>query len=100
MAKRVSAVLMGILLFAFSSCRVGRFFFYNFADITDYKIFPSRPIHRDSLSTFRFVDAQNNAAIEKNILVTNKDSVLGPLISVMKSSPTVGFLIIRNDSVL
>ena len=100
MAKKVSAVLLIILILPFSSCRVGRFFFYNFADITDYKIFPNRLVHRDSLNTFRFVDAQNNSAIEKNILITDRDSQRIPLNSVLQSSPTVAFLIIRNDSVL
>lgn len=92
--------LVLFILLTFSSCRIGRFFWYNFADITDYKIFPSRPIHRDSLNTFRFIDTQNNVAIEKNISVMNKDSVRVPLISVLQSTSTVAFLIIRNDSVL
>lgn len=92
--------LILFLLLVLSSCRVGRFFYYNFANITDYKIFPSRPVHRDSLNTFRFVDAQNNVALEKSIMVINKDSISVPLISVLQSSPTVAFLIIRNDSIL
>ena len=89
-----------LLILTLSSCRVGRFLFYNFADITDNKIFPNRPVNRDSLNTFHFADAQMNSAIEKNISVLNKDSVLVPLISVLQSTPTVAFLIIRNDSVL
>ena len=100
MSKKFAGTLLITFLFAFSSCRVGRFIIYNFAGISDYKIFPSRPLHRDSLNTFRFVDAQNNSAIEKNILVTDNDSVHVPLISVLQSTPTVAFLVIRNDSVL
>ncbi|MBK5285195.1 MAG: serine hydrolase [Bacteroidia bacterium] len=94
---RLGALVFLIIL---SSCRVGRFFYYNFANITDYKIFPSSPVHRDSLNSFRFVDARNNSEREKNIIVTKKDSQRVSLISVLQSSPTVAFLVIRNDSIL
>jgi hypothetical protein len=33
-----------ILLFSFGSCQLGRFIFYNFADIKDHKKFPSREL--------------------------------------------------------
>jgi len=89
-----------IVLLTLSSCRVGRFFFYNFANITDYKIFPNSPVHRDSLNTFSFIDAQDNSGIGKNIIVMNKDSEQVSINSVLQSSPTVAFLIIRNDSIL
>jgi CubicO group peptidase (beta-lactamase class C family) len=82
-----------------SSCRVGRFFFYNFADITDYKIFPSRPVHRDSLNTFQFINAQKNSAAE-NITVTDREGNKISLLYMLQSTPTVAFIVIRNDSVL
>ncbi len=91
-------VLFCIILF-YSSCRVGRFFFYNFADITDYKIFPSRPVHRDSLAVFQFTDAQKNVAIE-NIYVNDRKKNKVSLTSLIQSTPTVAFLVIRNDSIL
>lgn len=93
------ACVLFFLVLLLSSCRVGRFFFYNIADITDYKIFPGRPVHRDSLNTFQFINAQKNSAIE-NIYVTDrkKNNVL--LTDLISSTPTVALLIIRNDSVL
>src|SRR5687767_8045407 len=88
-----------LLTLFLGSCRVGRFFWYNFADITDYKIFPNHPVHRDSLNTFRFIDAQTNSAIE-NIYVTDRRSNNVSLPSLIQSTPTVAFLVIRNDSIL
>ena len=43
----VFIVMMASVLM--NSCQVGRFVFYNFADIKDYKKFQSRPLHTDSL---------------------------------------------------
>src|SRR5215212_2759524 len=77
-----------LLILLLSSCRIGRFFYYNFADITDYKIFPSRPVHRDSLNTFQFKDAQKNSEIE-NIYVTDKKNNKVSLPSLIQSTPTV-----------
>lgn len=36
-------VILFVLTFGLTSCLVGRFAWYNFSNITDYKIFPSRP---------------------------------------------------------
>ena len=95
---RIIPVLFFLALLL-SSCRVGRFFYYNYSDISDYKIFPSRPVHRDSLNIFRFTDAQKNSAIE-NIYVTDRKKNRVALLSLIESTPTVAFLIIRNDSIL
>jgi len=79
------------LLLITSSCTVGRFTYYNFADITDYKIFPDRKIENDSTDIFYF---KNN---EKNRLnITLKDG--GSFEDFLSKSKTVAFLIIQNDT--
>lgn len=88
-----------IVAMSFSSCMVGRYFWYNFSNITDYTIFPSRPLHASS-QPFRFIDAQNNSEIEKRILIKNYAGVSSSMKSFLEKSPTVSFLIIRNDSLL
>ncbi len=76
-----------------SSCLVGRFVWYNFSGITDYKIFPSRSLPA-STTPFRFTEVpdQSQAAL-RNINLPYLDSLL-------IHTPTVAFLIIRNDSLL
>ncbi len=81
------------LLFLCSSCLVGRFAWYNFSNITDYKIFPSRPLPASAVP-FRFVEATQTGT-EKS-----KNATLSRLDSTLQNSPTVAFLIIRNDSLL
>lgn len=87
------------LTLLFSGCKVGRFVWYNFSDITDYKIFPSRPLHASS-RPFYFVDAQQNESIEKRITIENYAHEKMEMSTFLEKSPTVAFLIIRNDSLL
>lgn len=88
MKKLIYCVL--ILLVA-SSCKVGRFAYYNFANITDYKVFPSRSIKNDSSSIFYFKNATNNRLkIKVNDGSTFED--------YLEENKTVAFLVIQNDT--
>ncbi|MCB0398766.1 MAG: serine hydrolase [Winogradskyella sp.] len=74
----------------FVSCQIGRFVFYNFSDIKDYKIFPSRLLRAGSSKfifpvsqTGTFPEEINGISIEKFLAENN----------------TVAFLIIKNDTI-
>jgi CubicO group peptidase (beta-lactamase class C family) len=72
---------------------VGRFAWYNFSNITDHRIFPSRPLPA-SPQPFRFTEAASpTPSALKSLNLTRLDSIL-------QATPTVAFLIIRNDSLL
>lgn len=79
-----------------SSCKVGRFFWYNFADIKDYKKFPSRPLKANPDSTFTFIIPEKETA-PKYIDVGNGNV---PFDKYMEDNNTVALLIIRNDTLL
>ncbi len=85
-------VLMTFLIF--SSCKLGRFVYYNFADITDYKIFPYRtataPEH-----PFTFAQA-SHPKFPKKINMGDKNYAFD---SLLQDNQTVAFLIIQNDSI-
>ena len=88
--KKTAAII--ILLFTLSSCKVGRFVWYNFADITDHKVFPSREIRMDSSEVFHF----KNGEYEKlDLKISNGDSFK----DYLKKNKTVAFLVIHNDSI-
>ncbi len=76
--------------FLLTSCQLSRYVFYNFADIKDYKKFPSRPLQSDSLK-FLF-HATNHAKIPKAINDVPFDRYL-------EENKTVAFLIIKNDTI-
>jgi CubicO group peptidase (beta-lactamase class C family) len=85
---RIAACI--ILLTILASCKFGRFVFYNFANITDYKIFPSRPLHKSdhpfnfcTSSSPKFPKTLNNI----------------PFDQYLEENKTVAFLIIKNDTI-
>ena len=78
------------------SCKLGRFVFYNFADIQDYKIFPSRPLLSGD-TKFKFYST-SKGKYPRAVKVGNKpDSV--SLDVLLETNKTVAFLIIKNDTI-
>ena len=81
-----------VLVITLSSCKVGRFLYYNYADITDYKIFPYREVKKDSTNTFYFHNRENgNLAININNGSSFED--------YLSENRTVAFLVIQNDTI-
>ena len=72
-----------------SSCQLGRFIFYNFADIKDHKKFHSRPLAADTLP-FHF-QTTNSGKYPKEFNGIPFDKYL-------ENNKTVAFLIIKNDT--
>lgn len=90
-------VLMGVILTALllSSCHVGRFFVWNFADIRDHKKFPSRPLPA-AAEPFQFALATQ----EKAPKYKEENGKQIPFDTWLKDHKTVAFLIIRRDTIL
>lgn len=84
-----------ILFLLFNSCQVSRFIFYNFADIKDYKKFPSRPLTNDSI-IFHFPISNNEKAPDLTTICNVKDISFDKYLELNK---TVAFLIIQNDTI-
>lgn len=83
-----------------SSCQVGRYVWFNYANITDHKIFPSRTIHKNTVP-FTFHQSKNGnfpkKLIAKNKLDHNEEIDFD---NYLKESNTVAFLIIQNDTLI
>ncbi len=79
----------------FNSCQVARFIFYNFADIKDYKKFPSRSLQNDSVK-FVFQTAKNGK-VPKTISPDTKNNAAFE--NYIESNNSVAFIIIKNDSI-
>ncbi len=95
MRKQISFGL-GLLcvLFVLNSCTVGRFVYYNFANITDYKIFPERKLAADSVK-FRYPERAVPKP-PKTIIYGEKEKTFD---AFLKDSETVAFLAIKNDTI-
>ena len=83
----------------FSSCHVGRFVYYNVADIKDYKKFPAHNIAKGDVP-YRFTEvAQPADTLEIRLpkKITVKDKAYS-FEQYLEKTGTVAFLVIRNDS--
>lgn len=81
------------------SCQIGRYIWFNYANITDYKIFPSRTIQKNSVPyTFKISKFKNipKKLIAKNKLDHNQEFSFD---NYLQQSNTVAFLIIKNDTI-
>jgi CubicO group peptidase (beta-lactamase class C family) len=76
------------------SCQVGRFVVYNFADIHDYKKFPSRPLTKETIPYQYNTRPQERAP--KTITLKEKET---PFDEFLEKKKTVAFLIIKNDTI-
>lgn len=88
-------VLLLLNSFFFSSCQLGRFVYYNFADIQDYKIFPARTLHNDSLK-YHFATTATGVFPKK---MEDKKKKEVPFDNYLEDHNTVAFLIIKKDTI-
>lgn len=85
------------ILCALSSCHVGRFFIYNFADKNDHKKFPSASFKAQK-EPFTFFDSNENTLnTPEKITLKGKEYDFE---TFLEKSKTLGFMVIRNDSIL
>ena len=104
-------LILFLLLMSLSSCKVGRFVVYNFADINDHKKFPSRDI-KNGATKFQFPIAEKGkvpkeilqyGGIAKNQFYTSPNlerKVLSfEFEQLLEESKTVAFLVIKNDTI-
>ncbi|HZW77431.1 MAG TPA: serine hydrolase [Flavobacteriaceae bacterium] len=90
-----SFLLILFISFLLSSCTLGRFVWYNFADIDDYKIFPYRTIEKPE-TPFEFSVAEPPKA-PSIITVHGKNYEFE---KYLEDNKTVAFIIIRNDTIM
>lgn len=94
--KRFLYVL--IVLALVTSCHVGRYFIYNFANINDYKKFKSRTLTA-SKKPFHFTNAIDTSRLDKALKPLDLSSV-GQLEEKMDDNKTVALVVIKNDTIL
>jgi CubicO group peptidase (beta-lactamase class C family) len=77
------------ILILLNSCQLGRFVFYNFADINDHKKFQARQLHNGPIK-FNFQTTANGKFPKEFLNV--------PFDTYLEDNKTVAFLIIKNDT--
>lgn len=94
MLKSTTRFACLFLILLISSCKVGRFVVYNFADINDYKKFPARAV-MSADTAFHFAKAAQQH-VPRQITIKNNSHAFE---SYLEENKTVAFLIIRNDTI-
>lgn len=94
--KLLQISLLLIVASVFSSCKVGRFVVYNFADLRDYKKFPSRELVSGP-TEFKF-DSTQRGKFPKSFLVGNQSDSIS-IDKLLDDNNTVAFIIIKNDTI-
>ena len=87
-------LILAALLMLLGSCTLGRFVFYNFADINDHKKFQNRTIET-SENTWTF-EMRDTLKPPKKLTIEG-ESV--PWRDFLKEHKTVAFLLIKNDTI-
>lgn len=94
MRKLIYFSIIFAITLSLHSCKYGRFIYYNYANITDHKIFPARTLNQ---ATDPFIFLQASPMREPKLVHTGgKDQVFD---AALKENHTVAFLIIQNDSI-
>lgn len=94
MKKSILIICLLTLTITINSCKVGRFFIFNFADISDHKKFPKRELTA-SAETFEFLTPLAPKS-PKGITINETKYTLDEF---LEEYHTVAFLIIQNDSI-
>jgi CubicO group peptidase (beta-lactamase class C family) len=89
-----------LLLCILSSCQFSRALYYNFAGIGDYRIFPRRDLQPAS-EPFHFANGHPSPNFPQTWTAEyRKKMVTVPFDVFLEHTGTVGFLVIKNDSVI
>lgn len=95
--NRMPGLLSLLLCLSLSSCTVGRYVFYNFANIDDYKKFQNKPIDHDPQAIRYFAEAKQDSVVLPSIQRKDKKYKWE---EGLKKTKTVAFLIMRNDTII
>lgn len=85
------------MLSGITSCHVGRYFYWNYADINDYKKFPLATIKKGDTD---FIFPERKANVKINTPEGFKENEMESFDNWLKEKKTVAFLILRNDSII
>lgn len=92
-------LLLILTLFLITSCKLGRFVIYNFADINDHKKFPKRDIEKSD-EPFKFhYNLRDQIAKTVTLNVKGKEKIYS-FDEYLELNKTVAFVVIRKDTVI
>jgi hypothetical protein len=100
--KQLLYSTLSLFILTLSSCSLGRYVWYNTAEVDDHKYFETRQINK-SESTFEFASTTKELKID-SLFPPNTISVKGKPINSLQNhiekNSTLALIIIKNDTIL
>ncbi len=97
--KHIKLVVgVGIITLCFSACHVGRYFYWNFADIRDHRKFPAEPVERGN-EVFHFYRTENQPELQLPPTFNPSGKYTG-IDEFLQKNKTVVFLVIHRDTIV
>lgn len=88
-------ILLASLIIYLDACKMGRFIYYNFSDITDHKIFPARPLTA-APQPYQYPLHPQPQLPAADIIFTKND--FGNWDNALTKTQSVAFIIIKDDT--
>ncbi len=95
--RTINLIILLSMALVMISCHIGRYFYWNYADINDYKKFPSAEIKKEK-SRYEFNKSPENIKI--SLPEKFKEKKINTLKTFLEKNKTVSFMIIRNDTII
>lgn len=94
----LALAILIMILFSFLPKHIGRYFYWNLADLGDFKKFPSLPIENGNTS-FKFYESTGNFHFRIPDKFDRKNKWIS-FDQFLEKKKTVAFIVIRNDSLI
>jgi len=98
--KHISYLTLILVLVTFSSCTLGRYVWYNSAEVDDYKHFDQRTINNHKSDSFIFNKSNREWMVDSLTITKNGKSKKVQLSKYLEKTNTLAFIAIKNDSII
>lgn len=95
--RTINFIILLAMALVMISCHIGRYFYWNYADINDYKKFPAAEIQKGN-NGYEFKKSQENINI--SLPDKFKEKKINTFKEFLEKNKTVSFMIIRNDTII
>ena len=98
--RRIRISLFVLILSTLSSCTLGRYIWYNAAEVDDYKHFEQRTINKSKSNSFKFEKSNRDWTIDSLTITKKRKSKRVNFNQYLEENHTLAFIAIKNDSIL
>ena len=99
-SRKIRISIFGLLICTLSSCTLGRYVWYNAAEVDDHRYFEAREILKSDLNTFKFKQSNRHWTIDSLTITKKGKSKRVDFDQYIADNYTLAFVVVKNDSIL